>query len=93
MEGEFHGVSRRRSRNGGVVEASSRFLVVFLVFVFIFAEFICLGLQLLGLLVEFCSIANAPMAIGLDCDFFVLHTWEYCTNLSLKTSDRVREIR
>ena len=74
MEGKLHGVSRRRSRNWGVVEASSRFLVIFLVFVFIFAELVCLSLQLLGLLVEFGSIANAPMAIGLDRDFFVLHT-------------------
>lgn len=94
MEGEFHGVSRRRSRNGSVVEASSGFLVIFLlVFVFIFAELVCLGLQLVGLVVDFGSIANGTMAIGLRRDLLVLHVWAYCTKLWWGTSDRVYRIR
>ena len=96
MESEFHGVSRRGSRHGGIIEASSWFLVIFLlvfVFVFIFAELVCLGIQLVGLLVEFGRIANGTMAIGLGRDLLVLHTWEFCTDLWWGTSDRVREIR
>ena len=94
MESEFHGVSRRGSRNGGIIEASSWFLVIFLlVFVFIFAELVCLGLQLVGLLVEFGSIANGTMAIGLGRDLLVLHTWKYCTNIWWATSEELREKR
>ena len=94
MEGEFDGVSGRRSRDGGVVETSSWFLVIFLLsFIFIFAELVGLGLQLIGLFVEFGGIANGTMAIGLSCDLLVLHTWEYCIGLWWGTSDRMREIR
>lgn len=79
MKGELHGVSGRRSRDGGVVETSSWFLVIFLLlFIFIFAELVCLGLQLVGLFVEFGSIAHGTMAIGLSCDLLVLHAWQYC---------------
>ena len=94
MEGEFHGVSGRRLGDGSLVEASSWFLAIFLLFfIFILAELVCLGLQLVGLFVEFGGIANGTMAIGLSCDLLVLHAWEYCIDFRRGTSDRMREIR